>query len=314
MFGWKRTQNSIDTKKPGLIGISILEKEVSVAYVIKEHKTVLLKHYQYAAAETVEEQKNVLTEFVKKYNLSGVDCNYVLNHTDYAIGLIDLATDKDLGELIDTQKAVKELINYPTTDAVINFFELPIPRANDNKPVGYIVAMHKSLVTKIEQTVDNLSLNLIFIDIPEMVLRNIAILHPENKTGMLFFHLTTKGGNILLIRKDALYVARKINLQLDKITTENNELLDRLSIDIQRSMDYCTSLFRYSPANSILLSPPPSTINAELVQAYLKANLGIEVQTMDLANLLKSESTITQQQQAKCMLSIGAALRGYVGV
>jgi hypothetical protein len=35
---------------------------------------------------------------------------------------------------------------------------------------------------------------------------------------------------------------------------------------------------------------------------------------MDLANLLKSESTITQQQQAKCMLSIGAALRGYVGV
>jgi MSHA biogenesis protein MshI len=258
---------------------------------------------------------------VKKHDLFGADCNYVLNSSDYLLGLMPLVKDTTTGMITNINTAIKDLVNYPPEDAVVNFFELPMPRASDNVPLGYIVAMSKFLVSQIEQTVGNIGLNLRFIDIPEMVLRNLAVLHPANQNGILFFHLTSKGGTILMIHKDLIYVTRKVNLGLDKFIIEanktvinipeDNDVLDRLTLDIQRSMDYCSSLFRYSPANSILLSP--TELDITLIQGYLKNNLGIEVYVLDLDSILKNEYTIAKQQQAKCILAIGAALRGSVG-
>jgi MSHA biogenesis protein MshI len=86
-----------------------------------------------------------------------------------------------------------------------------------------------------------------------------------------------------------------------------NELFDRIALEVQRSLDYYDSHFRQSPISALALAPMPHEVPG-LVD-HLKANLSLNVITMDLTNLMECEADLRPELQSTCLAVLGAALR-----
>jgi MSHA biogenesis protein MshI len=84
-------------------------------------------------------------------------------------------------------------------------------------------------------------------------------------------------------------------------------LFDRIALEVQRSLDYYDSHFRQSPITTLALAPMPREVPG-LVD-YLKANLSINVITMDLTKLMECEVDLKPELQSACLTVLGAALR-----
>jgi MSHA biogenesis protein MshI len=78
-------------------------------------------------------------------------------------------------------------------------------------------------------------------------------------------------------------------------------------LEIQRSLDYFESHFREAPIRHLVLAPLAEPVPGFM--EYLSANLNVTVDSMDLAALLDSNVELTPALQARCLSTIGAALR-----
>ena len=56
-----------------------------------------------------------------------------------------------------------------------------------------------------------------------------------------------------------------------------------------------------------------SLLGAQTLVDYLKANLNVDVSTMDLTKLLDCETEVTPAHQSVCLTALGAALRAQMG-
>jgi MSHA biogenesis protein MshI len=82
---------------------------------------------------------------------------------------------------------------------------------------------------------------------------------------------------------------------------------DHIALEVQRSLDYFESHFRETPIRHLVLAPLAEPVPGFV--EYLGANLNVTVDSMDLAALLDSNVELTPALQARCLTTIGAALR-----
>lgn len=300
-----------EKQNEGLVGIHITQTGIAMAYVLSESATI--PHIQGQKYQNSTDFATVLGDFVKTNDLNHATANYVIPSPEITLTLVDTPNVPREEMNNAMQWLVREIINYPITEAVLDSFEVPIARARDNTRMSYVAIMRKILIPKIETLVKSSGLTLKYIDIPELVLRNIACLHPEEPKGILFVYLTPTGGKLILCKEGKVYIARSIELKLDSLKNdvfESNEAkmtIEQLSLEIQRSLDYSASLFRLSIANSLLLAP--TVLNPTLIQENLKSALGLNVNILDLNEVLSFETSPDFIEQANCLLAIASVLR-----
>ena len=161
-------------------------------------------------------------------------------------------------------------------------------------------------------------LNLTTIDIPELVLRNICSYCPEDEEGMVMVYLAKERGLVVITRQSTLYLARSLDLGYDALLASAdkagdlgldsfNAEFDRLTLEIQRSLDYYDRYFNQSSVAGIVLAPTEQPIPGLL--EYLNSNLGLSASTLDLNQIVSTPQPIDLSHQANCLLAIGAALR-----
>jgi MSHA biogenesis protein MshI len=313
IFKRKKQTNNLDS----LVGVSVDEHGIAIAHMIGSIPgKLVVKAHAYSQAVDKAAKQEVLSKFVEQNSLKGHNCAYVLSLTDYAVDLIE-APKVEKSEMTKAVRwAVKEVVDYPVDTAIVDCFELPIPRASDNVTMAYAAVMPPTLIPEVEALINGSGLKLKFINIRELALRNIVMLDKNNENGSLLLRMHSLGGEILLSRKDTIFISRKMDLNLDKFlvtkklsaeeVTDDDEILDQLSLDVQRSMDYCSSIFRQSPARCIILTP--SVIDRKIACKYLNEHLGLDVHSMDLSEYMTFEQDITPEQQSDCLIAIGGAL------
>jgi MSHA biogenesis protein MshI len=142
-----------------------------------------------------------------------------------------------------------------------------------------------------------------------MAQRNLAALLPEDAKGVVLLSFTSGGGLITISRQSDIYLSRNIDIGLEMMASfqDSNELFERIALEVQRSLDYYDSHFRQSPITTLALAPMPREVPG-LVD-YLKANLSINVITMDLTKLMECEVDLKPELQSLCLTVLGAALR-----
>lgn len=213
---------------------------------------------------------------------------------------------------------IKDLIDFHIDDSVIDVFEIPEQGAAPGKArLMYAVAAKASTIHGQVEMLDKTSLNLEIIDIPELAIRNIAGLMDEDVRGTAFLYFDQHGGLITLTRQGSLYLSRNIDVGLQQIVaTGSNEgelhpqtqqALDRIVLEVQRSLDYYESHFSQPPIISLVLAPLEQEVPG--VIPYLSANLGMAVSVLDLNTLFETKDIIDSVTQARCLTAIGAALR-----
>jgi len=92
----------------------------------------------------------------------------------------------------------------------------------------------------------------------------------------------------------------------DDLETGNTAAYDHIALELQRSLDYYESNFRQPPIRKLYLAPTLKKLPG--FPAYIKDNLNMEVELVDLNNLLGCKTTLPQALQAQAFLTIGAAL------
>jgi MSHA biogenesis protein MshI len=202
---------------------------------------------------------------------------------------------------------VKDLISFHIDDAVLDHLALPtLPGRAANT---WVVAAKSAAVRALAEEYRQAGLDLRVIDIRETAQRNltallapddyaVAMLHMDGQDSLLTFN---QGGELLLSRR------------IEGRGAAQEQLLDRVGLETQRSVDYFERQFHTLPLAKLYLAPMPEQGRW---RDYLAGQLTIPVEGVDLArfvDLTGHDRLNDPRLQNQVFHLVGAALRGILG-
>ncbi len=247
-------------------------------------------------------------------------CTTLLNAGDYQLLLVE-APDVESSELRAAIRwRIKDLIDFHIDDAVVDVVEIP-GQDRGRARMMYVVAARSARVRSRIDQIEDAGLELTAIDVEELALRNIAALADQDRRGTCLLWFGADYGLILLVREDELYLSRRIEIGTNHLFSaaqsgdpDNGDfgeslisLLEQVTLEIQRSLDYYDSHFALPPLGEMLVAPcaPPMPY----LTRYLEANLNLRTHDLDLMRLFPSATLPDLATQARCLTAVGAALR-----
>ncbi len=321
-------KKQIEVIPDGILGISINNNTIVMIHMIVNGlKDVVVKSQVIFVLDTINANlkegepkksiEDVITQYIKANNLSKIICSYVLSPQQYVLSLIEFppVQNNDAKEKA-ILLGVKDYINYSIDDAILESFEVPVRRTQDNAKLAYAVAMRAKLSEEIGRLLNKCDIHLKYIDINELCIRNIIALYEDLQQGCLVLKISDINNSMLLVKDNALFISRNTKLdikQLSDFDPNKNDDSDKMSIaenlvlELQRSLDYGNSIFRELHFNSICVLP--YDFNLDLFIGWAVEQLGLPIHKLDLTKKIKFEQPINQHEQAECILAIGAALR-----
>ena len=296
--------------------ISVCPTPQGTAYAsVRREKDVppVLELYEYQPADEFDAD---LKRMVKTRDLDEALCISVMELGSYTLLQVE-APDVQPDELKAAIRwRIKDLIDFHIDDAVIDVFEVPDNKTSGKNRKMYVVAARAGLVRRQIDSLTGAGLRLEVIDIPEMALRNIAALLPEDAYGVALVYIENDEGLITITREGSLYLSRRIRFGYDAlphtaIHSDDKEVveswLDNIVIEIQRSLDYYESHFAQPQVSGLVIMPGKYEIPG--ITEYLSAQLGLSTRLLNVNEIIDVQETLDQELQAKCLLAIGAALR-----
>ena len=252
--------------------------------------------------------------------LKNTRCTTLMDVSDYQLLLVE-APDVDATELRAAIRwRIKDLIDFHIDDAVIDVVEIP-GQDRGRTRMMYVVAAKSSAVRARIDLIEDAGLGLAAIDIEEFALRNVAALADDSGRGICLLAFDANDGLILIVHGGELYLSRRIEvgsqqlanaaLQADPETgdygAELTALLDQVTLELQRSLDYYDSHFPLPPVQTVLVAPSAPAL--PFVAQYLRANLSVSAEQLDLMRLFPGADLPDADAQARYLRAIGAALR-----
>jgi MSHA biogenesis protein MshI len=292
-------------------------KGVAVAQIRRDGDVApLLEFCEYHQLDTGGSDKAALEKLVKEAQLDRSLCVSLVELGDYSLVMVE-APDVQPEEVRGAIRwRIKDLIDFNIDDAVIDVFEVPNTKAGGKNAMVYAVVARAAEVKQRIERLLGAGLNLEVVDIPELALRNIAALLPEDVAGVALVYIGQDNGLITITRQQTLYLSRRlasgVNALPDTLMQSNDQdtienWLDGIIVEIQRSLDYYESHFSLPQVSSLVITPLPRELPG--VAQYISDQLDISTRMLDVQTLIDSEHALDSQLQSQCLLAIGAALR-----
>ncbi|MBZ2207523.1 agglutinin biogenesis protein MshI [Massilia soli] len=209
---------------------------------------------------------------------------------------------------------LKDMLDFHVDDATIDVLDIP---ADKNATVRtnhgmFAVAARNSVIEKRQAVFAEAKVGLSVIDIPEMAQRNIStLLEPEGR-GLAMLSFGADGGLLTVTFTGELYLSRRIDVTLEQLLDTDHDRkhasFDKITLELQRSLDHFDRQFHFISVSKLLLAPSGITG----LEEYLSSNLYTPVQTMDLGDALDISGIPALQDktvQQRFFFTIGAALR-----
>jgi len=255
----------------------------------------------------------VLEKIAKEYHLSRFNCSFLLNFGEYQMLVVE-APNVPAAELKTAVRwRVKDLLDFAVDDATVDVLDIPADRnAQSRNRSLYAVAARNEVIRKRMADFDAAKLPVSVIDIPELAQRNIALLLEDKGRGMALLSFDENGGLLTFTFDGELYSSRHIDVPLSQLNQQDSEqqqrYFDRITLELQRSMDHFERQFSFITISKLVLAPLPAAVNLE---AYLATNLYLPVSTLNLDEVFDFSALpgVGAAQRMQCFLVLGAALR-----
>lgn len=254
----------------------------------------------------------VLEKLAKEHHLNSYNGSFLLNSGEYQMLVVE-APNVPAAELKTAARwRMKDMLDFSVDDATVDVLAIP---ADKNAPSRnrslYAVAARNEVIKRRMADFDAAKLPVSVIDIPELAQRNIASLLEDKGRGMALLSFDENGGLLTFTFEGELYLSRHIDVplsQLNQSGSEQQRHFDRITLELQRSMDHFERQFSFITISKLVLAPLPPAVNLE---AYLAANLYLPVSTLNLDEVFDFSrvSGVGPAQQMQCFLALGAALR-----
>lgn len=208
---------------------------------------------------------------------------------------------------------IKDSLDYLVEEATIDVLKIPANSGGGERPQAlYAIAAHNSVIQNRISLFEKAKIDLKVIDIPETAQRNIAVLFEAGEGGLALLSLDGNGGLLTFTCSGELYLARRIEITIEQLQDSDESMrtqyLERLQLELERSMDYFGRQYSYIPVQRLLVSAPEQL---GLVQ-LLSADLDVPVEQIDLAQVLDIGAVpelANSEYAAQMFLALGAALR-----
>lgn len=213
--------------------------------------------------------------------------------------------------------AVKDSIEFPADDAVIDALQVPADGAPAGRaPLAFAVVARRERVADRVQAFQRAKLPLKAIDSTETAQRNVAALFEEPGRGLAMLAFHAGGGLLTFTRNGELFAARHIDIAAAALTLADDAdaprrdaLFERIGLEVQRSLDNFDRQFSQIALQRVVVAAPAGA--AALVH-YLAANLYLPVETADLGTVMDIAAVPALAEptaQAQWLEAIGIALR-----
>ena len=251
-----------------------------------------------------------------KLSMANLHCSLLLAQNEYQLFQIEKPNvpAEELKQAISWK--LKDMIDYPVDQATIDVIDIPSDPNNANRQsYVYAVAAKNSVIGDyMTRLIDYAGSGLEVIDIPELAQRNIAAYLEQEGRGLAMLSINSHGGLLTFTSGGELYHSRRIEINSKQMYDDNSELrsgvFERLSLEIQRSLDNFERQFPYITINRLVLAP---FMGREDFYDYLKAYLYITIDRFDLSDVFefKNQASLGDlSMQASLLPALGAALRG----
>ncbi|TAN49407.1 MAG: hypothetical protein EPN21_12070 [Methylococcaceae bacterium] len=258
-------------------------------------------------------------------NNQGVPCVLVLEREDYNL-IQTPAPEVDEADLRDAVLwKIKDELGFSVQDVVLDVFDFPLGKNQQGRRLYVAAASANKVQRKVEWLLGG-DAALCAIDIPEQVIRNVVSLLPENETGVALLFLMEQESVILLCRQGMLHLSRSIPIgyerlrrgfagidpdaPLDSLPHDAQALLDRVTLEVQRTLDFYDSNYSYDGHITLFTTTALAALPGAI--EYFGLSLGLTPKIMDLNELFYCEEALSVEEQITYLRALGAALRQFL--
>lgn len=303
-------------------GISFHDDGVALACIQRDKSGhVVMDTCEFLPLEPGKTHEQVLDELVKKHRIGKSRCVFLMLPGSYTLLHME-APGVPADELrLAVKWRIKDLIDFHVDDAVLDVFDIPGQSERGRQKMMYVVVAKSDLIQQYVDYMHAAGLQIEAIDITELAMRNLVSGTPQDAEGAVLLDFGRHSGMISLTRDSMLYLSREIPIGMDHLrqaagavksgngsmSQELHDLLARISLEIQRSLDYHDSHSVSSPMRHILIAPMEQEVPG--LAEFLGDEFRMPVAMLDLNQIVDSPHIVPGEVQSRCCATIGAALR-----
>ncbi|GJJ02234.1 hypothetical protein RugamoR64_27720 [Duganella rhizosphaerae] len=299
-------------KKNGWLAIGLTADGVQAAAI--ERRTGALPRVLLAASYPgqADQAGASLARLGKELQAGRYRCTTLLGAGGYQLLMVEAPNVPEAEMKTALGWRVKDMIDFPLEQATLDMAMVPQASGSNQARQAFAVAARNSVLQPYQQLFADSKIALSAIDIGEMAQRNIsALLEPEGR-GLALLAFDADGGLLTVSYQAELYLARRIDITLNQLLDPDPDrvqhLHDRITLELQRSLDHFERQFSSVAVAKLILAP----VGEGALRAYLATNLYLPVEQLDLASVLDLELAPVLQdpaQQSGFLRTLGAALR-----
>ena len=255
----------------------------------------------------------MLDKLRKDERIGNFEFTTLLAHGEYQFLLVE-APKVPVEELKTAVRwSIKDTLSYRVEDAAVDALQIPPNAAAGDRPKSvYAIAAPNTVVQKYAVLFERANMDLRVIDIPETAQRNVAALFEEEGRGLVLLAFDDSGGMLTFTCNGELILARRMEVTLGQLqdaeASLRDQYLDRVELELQRSMDYFGRQFHHITLKRLLVSAPE---NLRLAQK-LSSSVDLPVDQLNVAQVLDITETpdlADSEYAAHFLPALGAALR-----
>lgn len=256
---------------------------------------------------------DVLDKLSKDLKAGSFHCGTMLSGGEYQMLMVD-APNVPQDELKTAVRwRLKDMLDFHVDDATIDVLDIPVDSSAASRGHSlFAIAARNALIQSRQELFSGAKLDLTVIDIPEMAQRNISALLETDGRGLAMLSFDGDGGLLTITYKAELYLSRRIDVTREQLLERDSDRqqvhFDKITLELQRSLDHFDRQFHYVNVLKLLLAPT----GAEGLHEHLASNLYMPVEAMtldDVFDLSRAPELQDAAQQARFFLTLGAALR-----
>lgn len=290
--------------------ITVYPKEFHLAFTHHAADKLMLEFYGSYPYDDQEGLKEPLSAVVKQYQLKAVNCSWLLAPQNYQLLQTDALPVKSSEFQAAIRWKIKETLRFSIDDVVIDQFPMPLSKVNPTNKI-MIVAAQRSYLQNISDEIKKAGLNLSFIDIPELALRNMMLLFGQDNQSHALVYVQNTTIQLLITYQKQLYFSRNLEFGwgglTDNISDELKQHIEQLAGEIHRSFDYYESQWRQPYPTQVTLVA--TKLISEETMNQLSQALTLPVKRFDLTNHLVSKQEMNIEQQGQYLPMIGELFR-----
>jgi MSHA biogenesis protein MshI len=304
LLGWRRKNKKI----PGWLALSMDARSIEFVHGRFDSPRSQIGVY---GVRPLESDKQDLSRLAQAMNLSRFDCAALLRPGEYQLLLVEAPNVPKEELRAAIRWRIKDMIDYHVDDATIDVLDIPQQDAavSANR-LMYAVSAKNELIESTIRQCEAAKIPLSVIDIQETAQRNIAALYEDGERALGFVYFAEESGLVTINFRQELYLARRLEVgyrQLigDPAFVEGS--LERVAVEIQRTLDHFDRQFRSIPVARMLIAPTPEQTG---IAQFLGGRLGIEATDIHLREVLAFDGAEPDREtQWRLFHHFGAALR-----